>query len=112
MFNKPDTESHAIFHQLQQSLTQKGVILVADPKFGAISPELIGMEAKDTKGDPLGFLQIIFEGDGWRILTEQTEKGKSLIHKVAESVEQDSDDLEIEDLTISMPMHVAFLKRE
>jgi hypothetical protein len=93
---------------LSEEFLIQGLRLHPDPDFGDIvGGEYFGYSVDDeAKGVALGFLQIMFEPNGWTALAPQTELGKRSLTALAKAIGRDSENLDLEKVTIQYAMYV------
>ena len=80
--------------------------LYANPKFGGIGVDCFGFSAQDVRSNrDLGFLQILFDPDGWTALATLTEDGKRLLQTLATVIGRDPEETKFQELKITAPMY-------
>ena len=94
---------------LYKEFYASGKVITPDTEFGGLRLELIGFNVEDeTNKVNLGFLQVIFEDEGWRVAVPQNNLGKRTLHTLAEAIGRTVEDNDLVSITTKYSMFVAF----
>jgi hypothetical protein len=113
---KQPTDSYDMYHlaaDLIHEFDAQGLILESDPGFGGLNRDYFGFNVDDPENRVnLGFLQIIFDPNGWTVLVPQNELGKRSLMAVAKSLGRDSEKMVITEVNIHYSMYHTYFPNE
>lgn len=91
---------------LDEAFRQEGLVIDPDDEFGGLTPDYFGYNVDDPQsGVNLGFMQILFDPQGFTVLVPQNQLGKRSLTAFCKALGRDPEGMQLAEITISYAMY-------